>query len=164
MPARTRGSLPSSIVGDLPYGTYAVLATAAAGEAPTTTLLSWLTVATQTQIAFALDRRGLAYRHARMNPLAALELAVDSFVAAVRGRLSILTDELRESPLPAAGLLLTVEEVRLHTIDGVTTSPPTFEFDVDRTRYHATQRAIVEELRTICVRKVRGEGLSLIPP
>jgi len=136
-----------------------VLATAGLDGYPATTLVSWIYGHDETRLVIALDRRGLAYANVLENANCALEVLVKGFVATLRGRATILRDQLAHAPFPCAAVLFELEEIREHGVAGVAINPATYHFEATNGRYAETEAAIIAELSAISSRSAAAAAI-----
>ena len=126
-----------------------VLATASADGMPATTLVSWICAVGPAHLAIALDRRGLAYKNAVENPVAALEVTLAEFSATLRGTLTLVRRQLVSAPFPCAGFEFELEEIRSHGAPASLIRPASYEYSPAKQEYAVREAEIIAELRTL---------------
>ena len=141
--------LPAEVLGELCGPRLFVLATASPEGVPTTTLVSWMCAVGPSRLAIALDHRGLAYRNAIENPVAALAVTLPTFSATLRGTLSLAREQLASAPFCCAGFHFDVVEIRDHGVPASLLRPATYEYVEAKREYAVREAEIVAELRSL---------------
>jgi hypothetical protein len=142
-------TLPAEVLAELCGPRLFVLATASPDGVPTTTLVSWMCAVGPSRLAIALDHRGLAFRNAIENPVAALEVTLPGFSATLRGSLSLAREQLASAPFCCAGFHFDLLEIRNHGVPASLVHPATYEYVESKRQYAVREAEIVAELRSL---------------
>jgi hypothetical protein len=148
--------LQSALRDALGRGAGTVLATVSERGAPATAFCSWVVSADEDGLALALDARSTAHRNVRAGRTqVALEILADDMILAVRGTAQVVKEQMRSVPFPCSLVVVHVDEIRDHGVDGVVFTAPRYLFADGKEHRSEVERAIFEELQ-----QVRGSSSS----
>jgi|GEM_PF-903842 len=128
-------------------GTAVVLATVSKDGIPATALCTWVVAVDTGSIAVALDHRSSAYVNiAADSTCVAMEILADDLVIAARGDAKVAREMMRSAPFPCAAVVVTISEIRDHSVKGIRFYAPTYAFGEDKQHRGDVERAIFAEL------------------
>ncbi len=145
--AKVLGSvLPQNLVDFLSGGQCTILATATSSSAPYTATMSWVVARNEKTIRMAVDRRGESWVNIQENPSVCVEVLGDDLVVAVRGRASIIREQMESIPFPCGIVEITVDEVLDHSVPGLAFKAPSYVFDLGKEHRYDVEGKVFQEL------------------
>jgi hypothetical protein len=140
--------MPEELVAYLSRGRLVVVATVDAEGWPYTMVMNWAAAKDAKTLRLSIDRRTQSLRNVMANGRVMVEVIGDGLIYGVRGRASVIQEEMKYAPVPSAMVEVQVQLVKRDLPEGVEIDGPVFRWGALEAVMGALDPLGIEELRT----------------